>query len=88
MGTLISDATTGASCGDAQTGSSRVLVQGNGACRVNTDTAGGLIVGPGSSKVKVEGDFVSIKDDAIAPHGLSPHDAPITKTTQDRVFAG
>jgi len=88
MGTLISDATTAATCGDIQTGSTKVFVQGNGVCRVGEDTAGDKISGPGSEKVFCEGFNVSLKGDAIASHGDNLHAAPTTLVTQTKVFAG
>ena len=88
MGTLISDATTGATCGHGQTGSTRVFVQGKGVCRVGIDTAGGLINGPGSPRVRVEGANASLLGDAVAPHGDNAHAGPNTRVTQSRVFAG
>ena len=81
-------ATTAATCGDPQTGSSRVSIEGKGVCRVQTDTAGGLIIGPGSQSVFVEGIKVSLPFDAISTHGLSPHAAAMTIAGQSRVVAG
>ena len=80
--------TTAASCGHAQTGSSRVRISGKGVCRVQTDTAGGLIIGPGSQSVFVEGKKVSLPGDAITTHGLSPHAAAVTIAGQSKVGAG
>ena len=88
MGKLISDKDTAATCGHSQLGSDKVFVQGKGVCRVAKDTAGGIIIGPGSEKVFCEGFNVSLKGDAIAPHDKSPHDAPTTLVTQTKVFAG
>lgn len=42
------------------------------------DTAGGLIIGPGSQNVFVEGFKVSLKGDAITSHGKTPHSASVT----------
>ena len=67
-----------ASCGHAQTGSSKVTIQGAGVSRVEIDTAGGLIIGPGSQNVFVEGFKVSLKGDAITSHGKTPHSASVT----------
>jgi len=84
---LISDEGTAATCGDPQTGSSKVFVVGKGACRVNVDTAGGSILGPGAPKVFVENSVVSLVADNIAGHGLFPHSSPVTQVTQNKVFA-
>ena len=67
-------------CGHTQTGSSRVTIGGAGVCRVETDSAGGLIIGPGSQSVFVEGFKVSLGGDAIMTHGLSPHAAATTNS--------
>lgn len=79
---------TPATCGHPQTGSSRVTIEGRGVCRVDTDTAGGLIIGPGSQNVFVEGDKVSIPGDAITSHGKAPHTGPRTLAGQTRVTVG
>jgi len=34
----------------------------------------GIIVGPGAVTVKIDGAPASLEGDAIAPHGMSPHD--------------
>jgi len=57
-------------------------------CRVETDTAAGLIIGPGSQNVFVEGDKVSLPGDAITSHGKPPHSAPSTVAGQSKVTAG
>ena len=88
MGTLISDATTEATCKHPQTGSTKVFVEGKGVCRVAKDTAGYIIIGPGSEKVFCEGFNVSLEGDNITSHGDNPHAAPKTKVTQTKVFAG
>ena len=44
--------------------------------RVSTDTAQGVITGPGSSTVRADGKKVSIERDRVAGHGDSPHSAP------------
>jgi len=44
-----------------------------GISRVNVDTAGGTITGPGASTVFVNGSKVSLLGDSVAPHGDSPH---------------
>jgi len=81
-------ATTAATCGHSQSGSSRVKIGGKGISRVQTDTAGGLIIGPGSQSVFVEGDKVSLPGDAITTHGKSPHAAATTIAGQSKVVAG
>lgn len=87
--TNICDKGTAASCGThKQTGSSKVFVEGKGVVRVEVDTAGGLIIGPGSQNIFVEGSKVSLPGDVITTHGKSPHSAAFTKVTQSKVFAG
>jgi hypothetical protein len=87
-------ATTPATCGHTQTGSSTVLIEGKGVCRVQTDTAGGLIIGPGSQDVFVEGIKVSLPGDAITSHppcgspGQSIHCTATTIAGQAKVVAG
>lgn len=77
-----------ATCGDANTGSSTVFVNGKGVTRVEVDTAGALILGPGSQTVFCEGSKVSLPGDAIVGHGISPHASPVTANPSDNVFAG
>lgn len=85
-----------ASCGHTHTGSSVVTVEGNGVSRVEVDTAGGLIIGPGSQNVYVEGFKVSLIGDAITTHGKTPHSSALTSlglslnttTTAGTGFAG
>ena len=83
-----SNATAPATCGDSQTGSSKVFLEGMGASRVGVDTAVGTITGPGSSKVFVEGSNLSLEGDAVADHGKNKHDAPTTTSTLSKVFSG
>ena len=82
--------TTPATCGHEQTGSTKVFIEGKGVCRVNTDSAGGLITGPGSQKVFVEGDNVSLPGDTIASHTdfEPPHTSAKTVAGQEKVTAG
>lgn len=77
-----------ATCGHPQSGSSKVFVGGYGVSRVAVDTAGNIILGPGSQNVFVENSKVSMEQDLIATHGLSPHDAALTQSTQQQVFVG
>ena len=77
-----------ATCGDLSTGSTTVFANGKGVTRVLVDTAVGLILGPGSQSVFVEGSKVSLPGDAIIGHGLPPHAAPITSQCSPNVFAG
>jgi hypothetical protein len=77
-----------ASCGSHQnTGSPTVFIEEKGMTRVNIDTAGGLIIGPGAQTVFLEGYKASLKNDAIIAHGRSPHNAAKTLTTNPTVFA-
>ena len=86
-------ANTPAICGHPQTGSTTVFIAGNGVCRVQTDTAGGLIIGPGSQSVFVEGLKVSLPGDLITTHAPCPippiHCATTTNPIGNpSVFAG
>lgn len=84
---LICVADTPATCGDPQTGSSVVKIQGKGVSRIGTDTAGGIIIGPGSQNVFVEGIKVSLSLDIISTHGLPPHAVAMTVPGQSKVNA-
>jgi hypothetical protein len=77
-----------ATCGDLSTGSTTVFANGKGITRVFVDTAVGLILGPGSQSVFVNGSKVSLPGDAIIGHGLPPHAAPVTAMCSPNVFAG
>lgn len=77
-----------ASCGHTNTGSTTVFVNGKGVTRVVQDTAGSVIIGPGSQTVYAEGFKVSLPGDAIAGHGKPPHSAPFTTSPSTNVFAG
>lgn len=89
MSTILSNAGVAASCeGHQQTGSSRVTLEGKGACRVETDSAGGLIIGPGSQNIFIEGMKASLVGDVITAHGRSPHSVVRTRADQTRVTGG
>ena len=77
-----------ATCGDTNTGSSDVFINGRGVARVGLDSAGGTINGPGSPTVFANGANVSLPGDGIAGHGIPPHDAPVTANPSTDVFAG
>jgi len=78
-----------ATCGGhSNTGSNSVFINNAGATRVIVDTAGGLIIGPGSQTVFVEGSRVSLEGDSIATHGKSPHKSAKTANGSTDVFAG
>ena len=85
-----------ATCLHPQTGSKKVFAKGLGVSRVGVDNAGGgIIMGPGSSTVFVEGSQVSLTYDSIAPHpccgapGCSPHCvAKTNKGGQPMVMVG
>lgn len=84
-----SNATAPATCKTHfQTGSSKVFFEGMGASRVEVDTAGGLIIGPGSQNVFIEGKKLSLEGDAVAGHGKSSHSAPVTTSTLKKVNVG
>ena len=76
-----------ATCGDTNTGSKNVFADGKGISRVDADSAGGTILGPGSSTVFVNGYKVSLPGDSIAAHGIQPHATPVTSKPSDSVFA-
>tara|TARA_R110002051_G_scaffold185467_1_gene254907 strand:+ start:1854 stop:2138 length:285 start_codon:yes stop_codon:yes gene_type:complete len=63
-----------ASCLAPQTGSTKVFVNNLGVSRVMVDGTvdGGIIKGPGSSKVFVEGAPASLQGDMITPHPPCP----------------
>ena len=77
-----------ASCGHTASGSINVIVNGRGASRVGQDSAGGLILGPGEPTVLVNGFPISLRGDAVAGHGDSPHNAPTMTGGSNNVFAG
>jgi hypothetical protein len=83
-----------ATCGDPNTGSTTVRANGRGVTRVNVDAALGLIIGPGSQTVFVEGYNVSLPGDSILPHpccgspGCGAHCAATTTSESTNVFAG
>lgn len=56
-----------------------------GATRVNVDTAGGLITGPGVPTVRIRGDTAAVVGDAVANHGDSPHDSATLSTGSAKV---
>lgn len=57
-----------------------------GASRVGQDLGGGgVIIGPGASRVFVEGKKWSLDGDNITGHGVSPHSAPKTVATTKKV---
>jgi len=83
-----------ATCGHGNTASNTVFIGGQGATRVAADAAGGMIIGPGSQTVWVEGYRVSLPGDAIVAHSPCPdpgsHCAATTNGggNQSNVFAG
>ena len=74
--------------GHIQTGGSRVTIGGLGACRVETDSAGGLIIGPGSQNITIEGLKASLEGDVITAHGKPPHSTVFTVAGQNQVTGG
>jgi len=82
-----------ATCGDLQTGSTKVFANGLGISRVDLDLAIGTILGPGSQTVFVENFKASLPGDIILPHGspLPPflHGGALTNPLgSPTVFAG
>jgi len=77
-----------ASCGDSQTGSSRVFIgAGLGVCRGGVDKAGAGVMVAIPSRVTIENVPIVLIGNAIGSHGDSPHEAAITTTGQSRVFS-
>ncbi len=62
-----------ATCGDVAIGNRDVSVQGLPVCVVGESLAGGIIAGPGATKVFIGGRPMSVLGDSVAPHGKSPH---------------
>lgn len=85
---LVTVANSPATCGHNLTGSTKVFIQNKGVSRVELDTAGGLIIGPGSQNVFVENRKVSLVGDVISTHGLPPHSVPFTAPGQNVVNVG
>ena len=60
-----------------------------GASRVNVDSAGGTILGPGGPNVFVEGNPISVKDDSVAGHAPGGvHSGPVMSGCSGTVFSG
>ena len=59
-----------------------------GIARVGQDTAGGFVLGPGSSRVFVDGLPAGLIGDAVASHGSAPHSAAVMIIGSFRVSAG
>lgn len=77
-----------ASCLDEATGSEDVFIERKGASRVNLDTAGGTISGPGNPTVLVNGDPISIVGDIISSHGSGNHASAKTESEGSTVNVG
>ena len=78
-----------ASCGHPNTGSTRTFVESfgddrTGITRVVVDSAGGMIIGPGTQNVFVENERISLPQDAIVGHDIPPHAAPVTRVPDGR----
>lgn len=56
--------------------------------RVGTDTAGGLITGPGVPSVLVNGFPISVDNDNVADHGSGAHNSPNMISGSLSVYAG
>jgi len=67
-----------ATCGHVASGSSTVFIEDKGASRVGADSAGGLINGGASDKVKVNGSPLALHGGSIVSHGPPPHSAAVT----------
>jgi len=69
-----------ASCGDAAVGNPVVTVEGIPVCIVGESIAGGIIAGPGATRVFISGRPMSVQFDSVAPHGDSPHNSALMST--------
>ena len=58
-----------------------------GISRVGVDSAGGIITGGGQSSVYANGALVAVLGDAVAPHGVSPHDSAVMVEASSTVDA-
>ena len=76
-----------ASCGHTSSGSSNVYINGKGCARIKQDSAGGLIVGPGSKHTYVNGTKMSLIGDVVTGHGDPPHSAPVMVQGSNNVYA-
>lgn len=77
-----------ASCGDPQTGSTRVFIGNNlGVCRGGLDFAGAGKIVPTPSRVTIENVPIVLIGNTISPHGDNPHAAATTLTAQSRVYS-
>ena len=56
-------------------------------CRVNVDTAGGVILGGGNSTVYANGSLVSVDQDRVQGHGTGTHSNPVM-IASSTVFIG
>lgn len=57
-----------------------------GIARVGVDTAGGTILGGGQSTVFVNGSLAAVIGDAVAAHGVLPHDSATMVEGSSTVF--
>jgi uncharacterized Zn-binding protein involved in type VI secretion len=57
-----------------------------GIVRNHTDSAGGSLVGTGNLTVYVNGQTAAVLNDAITPHGVALHAAPIMAQASSTVF--
>lgn len=57
------------------------------AATIGKSTAGGPIIGPGAPTVLVNSIPVSLKGDAVTPHGDPPHSSAKIITSSKTVFA-
>jgi uncharacterized Zn-binding protein involved in type VI secretion len=76
-----------ASCGHTSSGSSNVFVNGKGCSRNLQDSAGGIILGPGSKYTYVNGTKMTLLGDNVAGHGDPPHSAPVMVQSSNNVCA-
>lgn len=57
-----------------------------GISRVGLDTAGGLILGGGQSKVYLEGYLIAVFNDNVASHGSGSHSSAKINTGSSKFF--
>lgn len=58
-----------------------------GVTRAGLDAAGGVIL-VGNPTVLVNGMPIAVNGNAVTPHGMSPHDAPVMVAVSNLVLAG
>lgn len=60
----------------------------SGVCRVNVDSAGGVILGGDNTTVFANGALVSVDGDLVQGHGTGEHAGPVMIANNNNVFIG